>query len=45
MPVVEALERLAAAVAARDEIAVREALAAVDLARRDRLRKSLRFWQ
>jgi len=42
---VEALERLASAVAARDESAVREAILAVDRARRDRPRRSLRFWQ
>jgi Ca-activated chloride channel family protein len=42
---VEALERLASAVAARDEAAVREAVLAVERARRDRGRRSLRFWQ
>jgi Ca-activated chloride channel family protein len=42
---VEALERLASAVAARDEAAVREATAVVDQARRERPRRSLRFWQ
>jgi hypothetical protein len=42
---VEALERLASAVVARDETAVREATLAVDRARGDRGRRSLRFWQ
>ena len=42
---VEALERLASAVAARDEDAVRDALEAVDRARKERSRRSLRFWQ